>query len=656
VTPPNAPGNLTASATGATTVALAWTDNSSAEDGFKIERKINGGTFNEIATIGSNITSYNDAGLSASTTYVYRVRAFRATESSDYSNQISATTTSGNVGPTFSISDVSITEGNAGTVEVLVAVSLANPNGQSATVNFQIVDGTAARGEDYSIISSAGTMTFFNGGATTQRVRVTILGEATNEPDETILVKLGNATNATIADNQGIVTILNDDGTVTPPNAPGNLTASATGTTTASLAWTDNSSDEDGFKIERKIDGGSPTAAGFTEIAMIGHNANSFNDTGLSAGATYVYRVRAFKAALNSSYTNEAMVTTTSLPPAAPGNLSATATGASTVALAWTDNSTNEDGFKIERKIPQGGTGTYNEIATIGSNVTSYNDAGLGAGTTYVYRVRAYLSALHSDYSNEASATTSSIGGGGSGNLALNQLVAASGTYSGKPPENAVDGSTSTYWRSGSASKPVWLSANLGATMTIGRVIVRWHKDYYAKKYEVQVSTDEVNWKSVYTATGKSGAQTFNFSPQTAQYVRLYFTKSNTSSYRVAEFEAYSGSTTTSKRSSEDVMEAATPDELVLAQNYPNPFWSGATSRFAGNPSTKIEFSLPQTSHVTIKIYTINGVEVATLADEHYAAGAHEVIFKPKNLPSGTYFYVMQAGEVRRVRQLMLLK
>jgi len=243
-------------------------------------------------------------------------------------------------------------------------------------------------------------------------------------------------------------------------------------------------------------------------------------------------------------------------------------------------------------------------------------------------------------------------------NLAKRRPVTASSTYSGKPPENAIDSSASTYWRSATTSKPVWLRVDLGTPAMMGRVVVNWYKSYYAKNYEIQVSNDEVNWQRVTSATGKSGVQTFSFSPQTAKYVRLYFTKSNSSSYRVAEFEAYSGATATSKRSSEAVMEAATPDELVLAQNYPNPFWSGATSPAfgGGNPSTKISFNLPQAAHVTIKVYTINGVEVATLADGHYAAGAHAVFFKPKNLPSGTYFYVMQAGAVRKVRQLLLVK
>jgi hypothetical protein len=93
-------------------------------------------------------------------------------------------------------------------------------------------------------------------------------------------------------------------------------------------------------------------------------------------------------------------------PPEAPGNLIATAAGSAKINLAWQDNSNNETGFKIERKIPQSGTGSYAEIATVGADVTGYSDTGLAAGTTYFYRVRANNSDGNSAYSNEASATT----------------------------------------------------------------------------------------------------------------------------------------------------------------------------------------------------------------------------------------------------------
>jgi len=92
------------------------------------------------------------------------------------------------------------------------------------------------------------------------------------------------------------------------------------------------------------------------------------------------------------------------IPPSAPSSLSATAASASQIDLAWTDNSQNEMGFKVERKTESGGT--FSQIATVSSNVTSYSDTGLSASTAYYYRVRAYNWIDNSGYSNEASATT----------------------------------------------------------------------------------------------------------------------------------------------------------------------------------------------------------------------------------------------------------
>jgi hypothetical protein len=92
------------------------------------------------------------------------------------------------------------------------------------------------------------------------------------------------------------------------------------------------------------------------------------------------------------------------LPPAAPSNLAAVAVSSSQVNLSWTDNSGDEAGFKIERNTGTGGT--YAQIATAGADVTSYQNTGLAASTTYVYRVRAYNSSGDSAWSNEVSATT----------------------------------------------------------------------------------------------------------------------------------------------------------------------------------------------------------------------------------------------------------
>lgn len=91
-------------------------------------------------------------------------------------------------------------------------------------------------------------------------------------------------------------------------------------------------------------------------------------------------------------------------PPAAPGGLTASAASSSAINLFWADNSSNELGFRLERKT--GSAGTYALIATLPAGQTSYSDAGLQASTTYFYRIKAYNNAGESGYSNQAFATT----------------------------------------------------------------------------------------------------------------------------------------------------------------------------------------------------------------------------------------------------------
>jgi hypothetical protein len=98
-TAPTAPSSLGATAGGSSAINLTWTDNSNNETGFKIERKTgSGGSWSEIAgNVAAGTTTYSNTGLTAGTTYFYRVRAYNATGNSSYSNEASATTTaSGN--------------------------------------------------------------------------------------------------------------------------------------------------------------------------------------------------------------------------------------------------------------------------------------------------------------------------------------------------------------------------------------------------------------------------------------------------------------------------------------------------------------------------------------------------------------------------------
>ena len=191
------------------------------------------------------------------------------------------------------------------------------------------------------------------------------------------------------------------------PAAPSGLGASTVSTTAINLNWTDNSSNETGFKVESKIGAGGT----YSQIGTVSAGATGANITGLTEGTTYYYRVRAYNADGDSAYSNEANATTL---PAAPSGLSASSISATTINLSWTDNSSSETGFKVESKIAGG---TYSEIGTVPAGATGANVIGLTTGTMYYYRVRAYIGALNSDYSNEANATpvVPAAGGGGGG-------------------------------------------------------------------------------------------------------------------------------------------------------------------------------------------------------------------------------------------------
>jgi hypothetical protein len=90
----------------------------------------------------------------------------------------------------------------------------------------------------------------------------------------------------------------------------------------------------------------------------------------------------------------------------------------------------------------------------------------------------------------------------------------------------------------------------------------------------------------------------------------------------------------------------AVPKDFVLSQNYPNPF----------NPTTVINYQLPVTSRVVVKVYDMLGREVATLVNEVKSAGYYSVDFNASALSSGIYFYRITAGAFTQSKQMMLIK
>ena len=365
---PERPTNLSAKVISSTRISLEWRDNSDNEKGFSIERKKDDGSFREIATIGAGGTSYDDTRLDENAKYTYRVRAYNDAGYSSYSNEAEAVTATIPSAPTdlkaetVTASEIKLTWRDRSDNETGFKIERKRGDGR-----FEEIDTVRANVTSYSDTGLAENTKY------TYRVR------AYNAAGNSSYSNEASATTGRL------------------PSAPTNLKAEATSNREIRLTWTDRSDNETGFRIERKREDGS-----FAEVATVRANVTSYSDSGLVENTRYTYRVRAYNAAGNSSYSNEASATTRTLPNA-PTNLRALTASEERINLTWTDRSGDETGFKIERRI---GGGRFVQIATVGANVTTYADRGLEPGTTYSYRVRAYNDFGNSDYTNEAVATT----------------------------------------------------------------------------------------------------------------------------------------------------------------------------------------------------------------------------------------------------------
>jgi titin len=330
---------LSATGVSTTEVDLAW-DDSTGETDYRIERSLNGSTWTLLATTLADVHSYANTGLTAGTAYYYRVRATNAGGNSLVGDAKSAVT----IPPATTLTVLALATSQ-------IRLNWLNVAGETGYRVERSADGV----NDWSVINTAAANV----------ITFTDTSLATDTPYFYRVTPFNGSGDAAASAVKTTRTLL---------SAPTGLTATASSTTQVNLSWS-NSDNETAYVIERSLNNGVT----WSTLTTVAADVTSYSNTGLTAGATYAYRIRAANAGGNSEASIKA--TTVTLPQTA--NLVATAASTGQINLVWS-NVAGESGYRLETS--DNGS-DWTTLATTGINIVNYSNTGLLANSLHYYRV-----------------------------------------------------------------------------------------------------------------------------------------------------------------------------------------------------------------------------------------------------------------------------
>ncbi len=281
---PPAPSNLAGTVASSSQINLTWTNNDSSASGTKIYKSTDGVNFTWSYTMSQGVSSYSVTGLSASTTYYFKVAAYNSAGTSAFSGTVNATTMAVPANPT----NLTATATSSSQINLAWTNNAVNP----AATNIAIYKSTDGINFSWSYTVSPTASSFSATGlsaSTTYYFRIRAYNSnGTSGYTNTSSASSSSSTAATSA-----------------PPAPSGLTATGVSSSQINLTWTNNATNQNGFTIQRSLDGTT-----FTTIATVGAGITSYSVTGLSASTTYYFQVNAYNPVGTSAFSNMASGTT----------------------------------------------------------------------------------------------------------------------------------------------------------------------------------------------------------------------------------------------------------------------------------------------------------------------------------------------------------
>lgn len=435
--PPPAPTDLTVTASGLNYASLTWTNPSAHFERIEVQRSTDGTHFTTITQgLPASENKYTDTGLGLRTTYIFRVAVVRGTQTS-YSNTVTVTTPD----LTLQVDSVWATRINlrwsttaAPTDQFIVE---ASTDGTNFTTAFSYVP-TATSGA-FDFLAPSTTYYF--------RISGHMSGTAI------VPEQLSNVVSAT-------TTTTPPPGSPTPPS---NLRLTFfEGTAALYFAWDDNSDNETVFYLQVSRDGVNFNNAYNGTSGKVGANVATEIAPGTDYDKPSYWRVIAYNANGASLPSSTFSVTIPWVPP--PSSLQAVATSANRVDLTWTDASSNETGFEVQRRAST--ESDYTRLGVVPANTTRYSDTTAAGGTLYFYRVRSLSGIGASAAFATAFITTPATGPGPGGSGSTPQTI----TFAS--PTGAVRvGQPITLGATSSAGLPITYSVVSGDATISGNVL-----------------------------------------------------------------------------------------------------------------------------------------------------------------------------------------